>query len=134
MKKQEFIRQTPVNKKEQIFCICRKAYDIGKESSAIVGCDLCNEWHHNSCIDFEPSFTHAVPLFKCRHCIESRFFHFIPFLLLKLMDVYGHPPLSIKESYKEFLRMPGNMKNPLKYHKFHSIYQENQTKKKILEV
>ena len=70
MKKQEFIRQTPVNNKEQIFCICRKTYNIGKESSAMVGFELCNEWYHNNCIDFEPSFTRAVPLFICHHCID----------------------------------------------------------------
>ena len=39
MKKQEFTRHTPVNNKEQIFCICRKTYNIGKEASAMVGCD-----------------------------------------------------------------------------------------------
>ena len=131
MKKQEFIRQTPINNKEKIFCICQKTYNIGKEASAMIGCDLCNEWYHNNCIDFEPSFTHAVTLFICHHCIDSRFLHFVSFLTLKLHDVYGHRPISIKESYKEFLRMPENIKNTLKYHKFHSIYQENQTRKKI---
>ena len=131
MKKQEFIRQTPVNNKKQISCICRKTYNIGKEASAMIGCDLCNEWCQNNCIDFEPSFTHTVPLFICRHCIDSRFFYFVPFLTLKLHDVYGHQPISIKKSNKEFLRMPDNMKNTLKHHKFHSIYQENQTRKNI---
>ena len=52
MKKQEFICHTPVNNKEQIFCICRKTCNIGKEASAMVRCDLCNEWYHNNCRDF----------------------------------------------------------------------------------
>ena len=46
-------------------------------------------------------------------------------------DVYGHQPVPIKESYKEFLRMPDNMKNIDMPDKFHSVYQENQIRKNI---
>ena len=57
-------------------------YKISRETSKMVPCDVCNEWYRNSCIDFQPSFTLYVPLFICSYCIDSRIYHFIPFLSL----------------------------------------------------
>ena len=45
------------------------------QRNKMVACDICNEWYRNSWIDFEPSFTPYLPLFVCKYCIDSRFYH-----------------------------------------------------------
>ena len=100
----------------------------------MVACDICNEWYHNTCIDFEPSLAHSVPLFICNYCIDSRFYHFSPFLSLMLCDIFDTKYVGIRQCFNEFIDMSDAIKLPLKYHKFLSLYQQNQNKKVIGKV
>ena len=52
--KKSFLSQIPLWNKDQVFCICRKIYNISNETGEMVACDICNECYYNSCIDFEP--------------------------------------------------------------------------------
>ena len=100
----------------------------------MVACDVYNEWYRNSCIDFEPSFTHYVPLFISNYCIDSKIYHFIPFLSLMLCDIFDKKCICRKKSFNEFLVMSEAIKLILMYHNFLSLQQQNQNKKLIDKV
>ena len=102
-RKEKFLSQIPLHNKDQVFCICCKTYNVSNETSEMLACDICSEWYHNGCIDFESSFTHSVPLFICNYCIDSRFYHFIPFLSLMLCYISDTKYVSIKQCFNEFL-------------------------------
>ena len=93
-----------------------------------------DEWYHNSCTGFQPSFTYSAPLFVCIYCIDSRFYHFIPFLSLMFCDTSDTKYVSIKQCFNEFLTMSYALKIRLTYRKFLSLYQQNQNKKLIYKV
>ena len=87
-KKERFLSQTPLQNKDQVFFICRKTYNISRETNKMVACDVCNEWYRNSSIYLEPSFIPHVLLFLWNYCIDSIIYHFIPSLLLMLCDIF----------------------------------------------
>ena len=133
-KKERFLSQTPLQNKDQVFFICCKTYNFSRETSKMVACDVCNEWYCNSCIDFKPSFNPYVPLFICNYSIDSRIYHFIPFLSSMLCDIFDTYCISIKQCFNEFLAKSEAIKLRLMYHKFHSLQQQNQNKKLIDKV
>ena len=99
----------------------------------MVPCDVRNEWYRNSCIDSKPLFTPYVPLFISNYCIDSRIYHFIPFLLIMLCDIYDTKCISRKQCFNEFLTMSEATQFHVMYHKFHSLQQHIQNKKLIVK-
>ena len=50
-------------KKDKVYCICRTKYDPKK---FYVGCDVCNNWFHGSCVGInEVCIFYVKPKFKC---------------------------------------------------------------------
>ena len=139
-KKERFLSWTALQNKDQVFRICCKTCNISKENWMFVmnmciyneyTCGICNEQYHNSCIDFEPSLTHSVPLFIYNYCIDPRFYQFILFLSLMLCDIFDMKHVSIKQSFTESLAISDAIKLRLYYHEFLPLYQQNQNKKLI---
>ncbi|KAG8222875.1 hypothetical protein J437_LFUL003520 [Ladona fulva] len=56
-------------RKEKLYCICRTPYD---ETKFYVGCDLCNNWFHGSCVGISEEDSKRMTEFVCGECRHAR--------------------------------------------------------------
>ncbi|XP_050437023.1 nucleosome-remodeling factor subunit NURF301 isoform X2 [Adelges cooleyi] len=57
------------NKKEKIMCICRTPYD---SSQFYVGCDMCHNWFHGSCVGITVQMSKKISEWFCPECKRSK--------------------------------------------------------------
>ncbi|XP_050535545.1 nucleosome-remodeling factor subunit NURF301 isoform X2 [Daktulosphaira vitifoliae] len=57
------------NKKEKIMCICRTPYD---SSQFYVGCDMCHNWFHGSCVGITVQMSKKITEWFCPECKRSK--------------------------------------------------------------
>lgn len=51
--------------KPVLFCTCKVKYD---ESQAMIFCDECCEWYHDTCVGVNPNVAMRLDRFVCTHC------------------------------------------------------------------
>ncbi|KAL4097581.1 hypothetical protein QTP88_022332 [Uroleucon formosanum] len=57
------------SKKEKIMCLCRTPYDSSK---FYVGCDMCHNWFHGSCVGITVQMSKRISEWFCPECKRSR--------------------------------------------------------------
>ncbi|XP_071445006.1 nucleosome-remodeling factor subunit NURF301 isoform X3 [Hetaerina americana] len=57
------------SRKEKLYCVCRTPYD---ETKFYVGCDLCNNWFHGSCVGISEEDSKRMTEFVCGECRHAR--------------------------------------------------------------
>uniref|UniRef100_A0A2S2Q1D7 Nucleosome-remodeling factor subunit n=1 Tax=Sipha flava TaxID=143950 RepID=A0A2S2Q1D7_9HEMI len=57
------------SKKEKIMCICRTPYD---SSQFYVGCDMCHNWFHGSCVNITVQMSRKISEWFCPECKRSK--------------------------------------------------------------
>ncbi|RKO87120.1 hypothetical protein BDK51DRAFT_14360, partial [Blyttiomyces helicus] len=50
-----------------LFCICRSA-DDGDPSRTMIGCDICQEWFHFTCVNLTDAEAEALDRYMCPVC------------------------------------------------------------------
>merc|ERR1719189_2655823 len=56
-------------KKDKVYCICRTKYDPKK---FYVGCDVCNNWFHGSCVGINETMAKSMSEYICDECRNAR--------------------------------------------------------------
>jgi hypothetical protein len=56
-------------KKDKVYCICRTKYDPKK---FYVGCDVCNNWFHGSCVGINENMAKTMTEYICDECRNAR--------------------------------------------------------------
>merc|ERR1719376_728250 len=54
---------------DKLHCLCKTKYDPTK---FYVGCDVCNEWFHGSCVKITESMSKKMREFVCDECTKAR--------------------------------------------------------------
>lgn len=49
----------------RLFCVCKTPYD---ESKFYIGCDMCSNWFHGSCVGIEEDTAKAIESYVCDEC------------------------------------------------------------------
>ncbi|XP_003241005.1 nucleosome-remodeling factor subunit NURF301 isoform X2 [Acyrthosiphon pisum] len=57
------------SKKEKIMCLCRTPYDSSK---FYVGCDMCHNWFHGSCVGITVQMSKRISEWFCPECKRSK--------------------------------------------------------------
>ncbi|XP_050054752.1 nucleosome-remodeling factor subunit NURF301 isoform X3 [Aphis gossypii] len=57
------------SKKEKIMCLCRTPYDSSK---FYVGCDMCQNWFHGSCVGITVQMSKRITEWYCPECKRSK--------------------------------------------------------------
>jgi hypothetical protein len=57
--------QCETHYKPVLFCTCKEKYD---DSQAMIFCDECCEWYHDSCLGLNPKEAQRIDRFVCSHC------------------------------------------------------------------
>ncbi|VVC31946.1 Hypothetical protein CINCED_3A007015 [Cinara cedri] len=57
------------SKKEKIMCMCRTPYDSSK---FYVGCDMCHNWFHGSCVNITVQMSKRISEWFCPECKRSK--------------------------------------------------------------
>ncbi|XP_046404076.1 nucleosome-remodeling factor subunit NURF301 isoform X3 [Ischnura elegans] len=57
------------SRKEKLYCVCRTPYD---ETKFYVGCDLCNNWFHGTCVGISEEDSKRMTEFVCGECRHAR--------------------------------------------------------------
>ncbi|CAF4550130.1 unnamed protein product, partial [Rotaria sp. Silwood2] len=55
--------------KERLYCICQKPYD---ESKFYIGCDVCADWLHGSCVSITPEEAEKFEVYVCPRCSTKK--------------------------------------------------------------
>ena len=55
--------------KKKLYCVCRTPYD---NSKFYVGCDLCSNWFHGSCVGITEAMSQTMSEFVCDSCNKAR--------------------------------------------------------------
>merc|ERR1719305_718460 len=56
-------------KKERLYCICKQTYDATK---FYVGCDICSNWFHGSCVNITPRMSKKMSEYVCDECRSAK--------------------------------------------------------------
>lgn len=56
-------------KKDKIYCLCKTKYDPTK---FYVGCDICSNWFHGSCVGITKSMSRNMSEFICKDCKKAK--------------------------------------------------------------
>eukprot|EP00094_Tigriopus_californicus_P011143 TCALIF_10753-PA protein Name:"Similar to E(bx) Nucleosome-remodeling factor subunit NURF301 (Drosophila melanogaster)" AED:0.03 eAED:0.03 QI:0/0.85/0.75/0.87/1/1/8/257/2554 len=56
-------------KKDKIYCLCKTKYDPTK---FYVGCDICSNWFHGSCVGITKSMSRNMSEFVCKDCKKAK--------------------------------------------------------------
>jgi len=51
--------------KERLYCVCQQPYD---ESEFYIGCDICADWLHGSCVKITPDEAEKFEVYVCPKC------------------------------------------------------------------
>eukprot|EP00088_Acartia_fossae_P026373 TRINITY_DN2718_c0_g1_i1.p1 TRINITY_DN2718_c0_g1~~TRINITY_DN2718_c0_g1_i1.p1 ORF type:complete len:657 (+),score=207.13 TRINITY_DN2718_c0_g1_i1:140-1972(+) len=57
------------NKKERLYCICKTRYD---QTKFYVGCDICSNWFHGSCVGITPKMSKTLKEYVCDECTQAK--------------------------------------------------------------
>ncbi|CAF0800902.1 unnamed protein product [Adineta steineri] len=55
--------------KERLYCICQTPYD---ESKFYIGCDVCADWLHGSCVNITPEDAEKFEVYVCPRCSTEK--------------------------------------------------------------
>ncbi|CAF1385903.1 unnamed protein product [Rotaria sordida] len=55
--------------KERLYCICQTPYD---ESKFYIGCDVCADWLHGSCVNITPDEADKFEVYVCPRCSTKK--------------------------------------------------------------
>lgn len=55
--------------KERLYCICQAPYD---ESKFYIGCDVCADWLHGSCVGITPEQADKFEVYVCPRCSTEK--------------------------------------------------------------
>ncbi|CAF3539240.1 unnamed protein product [Rotaria sp. Silwood1] len=55
--------------KERLYCICQTPYD---ESKFYIGCDVCADWLHGSCVNITPEDADKFEVYVCPRCSTKK--------------------------------------------------------------
>ncbi|CAF3929520.1 unnamed protein product [Adineta steineri] len=55
--------------KERLYCICQTSYD---ESKFYIGCDVCADWLHGSCVNITPEQAEKFEVYVCPRCSTEK--------------------------------------------------------------
>jgi nucleosome-remodeling factor subunit BPTF len=56
-------------KKDKVYCICKTKYDATK---FYVGCDVCSNWFHGSCIGITEKMSRGMTEYVCEECRSAK--------------------------------------------------------------
>merc|ERR1719193_3071810 len=59
----------PGIKKDKLYCICKQKYDATK---FYVGCDICSNWFHGSCVGITPKMSKKMSEYVCDECRSAK--------------------------------------------------------------
>lgn len=68
-KKQNMKNVEHMNVDEKLYCVCKTPYDNTK---FYVGCDLCNDWFHGSCVGITEDMALTIDEFMCEDCSRQK--------------------------------------------------------------
>ncbi|CAF5037589.1 unnamed protein product, partial [Rotaria magnacalcarata] len=55
--------------KERLYCVCQTPYD---ESKFYIGCDVCADWLHGSCVGITPEEADKFEVYVCPRCSTEK--------------------------------------------------------------
>ncbi|CAF1302208.1 unnamed protein product, partial [Adineta ricciae] len=55
--------------KERLYCICQRPYD---DSRFYIGCDVCADWLHGSCVNITPEDAEKFEVYVCPRCSTEK--------------------------------------------------------------
>lgn len=53
---------------QELYCLCRTPYD---ESKFYIGCDICQDWYHGSCVGVTEAESESIDFYTCPRCLEK---------------------------------------------------------------
>ena len=56
-------------KQDEVYCVCRKAYDDTKE---MIQCEVCSEWYHFDCVGLSEKSVETMDSYRCSSCAAKR--------------------------------------------------------------
>merc|ERR1712025_983094 len=56
-------------KKDRLYCVCKTKYDPAK---FYVGCDICSNWFHGSCVGITPKMSKKMSEYVCDECRSAK--------------------------------------------------------------
>jgi len=59
----------PGIKKDRMYCVCKTKYDPAK---FYVGCDICSNWFHGSCVGITPKMSKKMSEYVCDECRSAK--------------------------------------------------------------
>jgi len=59
----------PGIKKDRMYCVCKTKYDPAK---FYVGCDICSNWFHGSCVGITPKMSKKMSEYVCEECRSAK--------------------------------------------------------------
>lgn len=59
----------PGIKKDRMYCVCKTRYDPAK---FYVGCDICSNWFHGSCVGITPKMSKKMSEYVCEECRSAK--------------------------------------------------------------
>jgi len=59
----------PGIKKDRMYCVCKTKYDPSK---FYVGCDICSNWFHGSCVGITPKMSKKMSEYVCEECKNAK--------------------------------------------------------------
>lgn len=68
MKKLKRGRPPKSTTNNDIYCICKRPYDVPR---FMIACDKCNEWFHGECIGISEKQGEFIHLYFCDNCSKS---------------------------------------------------------------
>ncbi|XP_056018158.1 nucleosome-remodeling factor subunit BPTF-like isoform X3 [Ostrea edulis] len=58
-----------LNPKSRLYCVCKQPYD---DSKFYIGCDLCSNWFHGSCVNISEDMAKRIDSYVCEECKKQR--------------------------------------------------------------
>lgn len=58
-----------LNPKSRLYCVCKQPYD---DTKFYIGCDLCSNWFHGSCVDISEDMAKRIDSYVCDECKRQR--------------------------------------------------------------
>lgn len=59
----------PGIKRDKLYCVCKQKYDATK---FYVGCDICSNWFHGSCVKITPKMSKKMSEYVCDECRSAK--------------------------------------------------------------
>jgi nucleosome-remodeling factor subunit BPTF len=59
----------PGIKRDRMYCVCKQKYDATK---FYVGCDICSNWFHGSCVNITPKMSKKMSEYVCEECKSAK--------------------------------------------------------------